>query len=339
MRGEGPRGAPPTPPMGLVKRPSSACFGAPRIKLVRRPSSAGFGAPRDASASPRACASQPCLHAKPGGAAGMPICFSSRRPPQTVPPELRTALEHVLEQAPLSLVAVSDSPGGGGAAGECAANKRHEACKTKKVVESDAKAIENRIHYFQREEEKLWRDLKEVRRQAAAVEEGRSRAFEKRLADRKRQEEHNLIVAKNRAMASTNKDIGFEKRRHTQFLAMRRKHVAGQLQRQASEDILRRKRVAEAEAQLHNSERAVAIQRAQLQAKLKVNEEKAARIAQLRQRQEADWQAAENELQEAESRLPQLEAEEIACLERLQMSHTFTKTIRQELESSLGSRG
>ena len=34
----------------------------------------------------------------------------------------------------------------------------------------------------QREEEKIWRDLEEVRRQAAKIEDGRARAMEKRMA-------------------------------------------------------------------------------------------------------------------------------------------------------------
>merc|ERR1719310_1475085 len=58
----------------------------------------------------------------------------------------------------------------------------HEAQRMKKAFHANAKAIQNRIHYFKREEEKIWRDLEEVRRQASKIEDGRSRAMERRLA-------------------------------------------------------------------------------------------------------------------------------------------------------------
>merc|ERR1719409_1041844 len=58
----------------------------------------------------------------------------------------------------------------------------HEANRVRKAVEQNVKAIENRIRFFQREEEKIWKDLEEVRRQASMIEEGRSRTIEKKQA-------------------------------------------------------------------------------------------------------------------------------------------------------------
>merc|ERR1719409_1503537 len=74
----------------------------------------------------------------------------------------------------------------------------HEANRVKKAAESNARAIENRIKFFQREEEKIWRDLEEVRRQAATIEEGRSRTLEKKLADRTIQQARQLALEQNR---------------------------------------------------------------------------------------------------------------------------------------------
>merc|ERR1719414_2449992 len=101
---------------------------------------------------------------------------------------------------------------------------------------------------------------------------------------------------------------------------------------------MRQKRMQEAQVRLKNSERAVAIQRAQLEARLKLNQERAVKLERLREEQEAERQQAENEVQEAESRLPELEAEEMVCLQRLQNSRIVTQSVLEELETSLGSQ-
>jgi len=214
----------------------------------------------------------------------------------------------------------------------------HEASRAKKAVESNAKAIENRIRFFKREEEKIWRDLEEVRRQAATIEEGRSRTLEKKLADRTIQQERELALRQNRARVAATRSSGQDARRHNQVVQEREKKIAGDEQRRISQDILRQKRMQEAQDRLKNSERAVAIQRAQLESRLRVNQEKAARIERLRDQHEQDRIAAEAEVNDAESRLPQLEAEEMVCLQRLQNSRIVTQSVLEELESSLGKQ-
>lgn len=214
----------------------------------------------------------------------------------------------------------------------------HEASRAKKAVEGNCKMIENRIRYFQREEEKIWRDLEEVRRQAATIEDGRSRTLEKKLADRAIQQERELSLRQNRARAAATKASGSEMRKRNQLTQMREKQVAGEEQRRISQDILRQKRMQEAQVRLQNSERAVAIQRAQLESRLRANQEKSNRIQFLREQQEAERQAAEQEVVDVESRLPQLEAEEMVCLQRLQNSRIVTQSVLEELETSLGKR-
>eukprot|EP00747_Dinoflagellata_sp_TGD_P019909 gnl/TRDRNA2_/TRDRNA2_127476_c0_seq1.p1 gnl/TRDRNA2_/TRDRNA2_127476_c0~~gnl/TRDRNA2_/TRDRNA2_127476_c0_seq1.p1 ORF type:complete len:177 (+),score=36.67 gnl/TRDRNA2_/TRDRNA2_127476_c0_seq1:284-814(+) len=118
---------------------------------------------------------------------------------------------------------------------------------------------------------------------------------------------------------------------------MKEKQIAGENQRQLSQDILRQKRMNEAQVRLSNSERAVAIQRAQLEARLKVNQERAARLENLRTSQETDRMKADQEVQDVQSRLPALEAEEMVCLQRLQNSRIVTQSVLEELESSLGT--
>eukprot|EP00420_Gonyaulax_spinifera_P006185 CAMPEP_0197939736 /NCGR_PEP_ID=MMETSP1439-20131203/120136_1 /TAXON_ID=66791 /ORGANISM="Gonyaulax spinifera, Strain CCMP409" /LENGTH=307 /DNA_ID=CAMNT_0043562869 /DNA_START=76 /DNA_END=999 /DNA_ORIENTATION=+ len=214
----------------------------------------------------------------------------------------------------------------------------HEASRAKKAVETNVKAIENRISFFKREEEKIWRDLEQVRRQAATIEEGRTRTIEKKLADRAIQQEKDTMSQKNREKAVAARNAGMETRRRNQFEQMHMKQQAGQDQRRASQEILKQKKMQEAQARLANSERAVAAQRSALEAKLKVNEEKATKLERLREQQEADRIAAESEVQEAESKLPSLEAEELVCLQRLQNSRIVTQSVLEELETSLGSK-
>merc|ERR550514_1345889 len=81
----------------------------------------------------------------------------------------------------------------------------HEAQRMKKAFHANAKAIQNRIHYFKREEEKIWRDLEEVRRQASKIEDGRSRAMERRLATKNIQTSREAGTNSNRLRAAHQK--------------------------------------------------------------------------------------------------------------------------------------
>lgn len=215
---------------------------------------------------------------------------------------------------------------------------KHDTNRVKKAVESNVNAIQNRIKFFQREEEKIWRDLEEVRRQAATIEEGRSRTLEKKLADRTIQQARSLVLDQNRERAAVQRQQNIEVRKRNQYSQMKEKQIMGQEQRRISKDITRQKKMDDAQVRLQNSERAVAIQRQQLEARLKVNQERAERLEKLRQDQEVERAQAELEVQDVESKLPALEAEEMVCLQRLQNSRIVTQSVLEELETSLGSR-
>merc|ERR1719146_437935 len=81
----------------------------------------------------------------------------------------------------------------------------HEAQRMKKAFHANAKAIQNRIHYFKREEEKIWRDLEEVRRQASKIEDGRSRAMERSMATKNIQTSREAGTNSNRLRAAHQK--------------------------------------------------------------------------------------------------------------------------------------
>mmetsp|Transcript_80866 Transcript_80866/g.142639 ORF Transcript_80866/g.142639 Transcript_80866/m.142639 type:complete len:283 (-) Transcript_80866:56-904(-) len=214
----------------------------------------------------------------------------------------------------------------------------HEANRAKKAVERNRKAIENRIRFFQKEEEKIWRDLEEVRRQAATIEDGRGRTIEKKLADRAIQQEKELIVNQNRVRASQNKSAVTDIKKRQQFETMREKQLAAAAQRQASQAILRQKRMTDMEERRVNAERAAHIQMAEKEARTRASQERTQRLERMRDYQEYERQQAEHEVLEAESALPDLEEQEMICLQRLQNSRIVTQSVLEELETRLGSR-
>lgn len=214
----------------------------------------------------------------------------------------------------------------------------HEANRAKKAVERNRKAIENRIRFFQKEEEKIWRDLEEVRRQAATIEEGRSRTIEKKLADRAIQQEKELSMQQNRSRASQNKAAVTDIRKRQQFEAMRERQLLAQEQRETSQAIMRQKRITDIEERRINSERAAMIQIQQKDARSRASQERAMRLEAMRQHQEYERQQAEQEVLEAETVLPDLEEQEMICLQRLQNSRIVTQSVLEELENRLGSR-
>lgn len=208
----------------------------------------------------------------------------------------------------------------------------------KKAFASNAKAIENRIAYFKREEEKIWKDLEEVRRQASKIEDGRSRIIEKRIADESissMQEQHKHT---NSLRARDQKARGESARAMQAHELTRQKKVAGMARRQEAAEMLRHKRMMDAQHRLRNSERAVAVQRQQLEAKLKANQQRANRLAHIREEQESSRRDAETSVRHVEERLPMLEAEELLCVQRLTNSRIVTQSVLRELEQSLGAR-
>lgn len=214
----------------------------------------------------------------------------------------------------------------------------HEANRARKATEANAVAIENRIRFFRREEEKIWRDLEEVRRQAATIEEGRVRALEKKLADQTIQQARVMAFEENKKRAEKQRVATMEARKSVQSQHSHEKRAAGEEQRQQRKNLLNQKRLNEKQAALQNSERAVAIQRAQLEARMKANQQRSEKLQMMKEKQEQERLDAEASVRDVEQRLPALEAEEMKCIQRLQNSRIVTQSVLEELESSLGTR-
>jgi hypothetical protein len=239
-----------------------------------------------------------------------------------------------LGQIKLELSGSEQSPKAGGSL------STHELRRVQKVTEQNVQAVESRIKYFRREEEKIWRDLEEVRRQASKIEEGRMRQYEKREADQAVAQNKQHYVAQNQIRVSKLKQDKDRRRLQEGVLSvpLNDKRAQGDQQRRESGEILRRKRLEEAQDRLAKSERVVAMQREQLESKLRSNQDRAERLARLRETNEQVRLQAERDVVEVEQKLPELEAQEMVCLERLQNSRIVTQTVLQELEASLGSQ-
>jgi len=213
----------------------------------------------------------------------------------------------------------------------------HESLRAKKQAEDESRAIENRIRYFKREEEKIWKDLDDVRRQASKIESGRGRTIEKRLADQHLHEAKIKEIQEKKLRAQQQREHR-EQHKHKNADEVRRaKQLAGEQRKREQLQSMQQKRIEEAQERLRNSERAVAIQRSQLEAKLKTSKDQAERLAALRAEHEDAKQRAHEEVVDATSRLPELEREEQLWLQRLQNSRIVTQSVLEELEVSLGA--
>merc|ERR1712232_248342 len=185
-------------------------------------------------------------------------------------------------------------------------------------------------------------DLEEVKRQASTIEDGRARAMEKKTHDRAIAEAKERTVFQNRLRVDQERQAlqaarasskGFKDR------AVQEKQAAANEQRKIARHNLRQKHLDEAQMRLRNSEKAVAAQQARLESKLKQNRDKAERLRIAREQDVTDMRTATEDYHIAEARIPLLEAEEMACLQRLQNSRHHTLAVLEELEGSLGSRG
>jgi len=214
----------------------------------------------------------------------------------------------------------------------------NEAYRSKKIAEANARQIQNRISYFKREESKIWRDLEEVRRQTGKIDDGRSRQSEKKQADSAIMAQREHSYYQKRLSAAEQKNRRDSLRRIQQNEIRKSKEEYGHKRRIESQTMLQQKQVFCQQNRLRNSERAMMVQRAQLDAKMRLNQNKQERLAELHRENEISRCNAEKELENFEKIIPQLEEEEMLCLQRLQNSRIVTQNVLAELEASLGRK-
>ncbi|CEM24490.1 unnamed protein product [Vitrella brassicaformis CCMP3155] len=215
----------------------------------------------------------------------------------------------------------------------------HEALRRKKQLEQNSKALKNRISYFKREEEKIWRDLDEVRRHASRIEDGRARTLEKKMADKAISHYKESEVCANKDKAAQQRMSHSSSRQMASYEFIKSKQQSAENTRAESQDYLRQKKMMEADTNLRNSNRAMVVHRERLLAKKRIDGERARRLQELKGDQEERERALFAEVMALEAQLPELEATEGTCLQRLQNSRVVSHSILEDLERSLGSRG
>lgn len=142
----------------------------------------------------------------------------------------------------------------------------------------------------------------------------------------------------NRLRAAHQKANSEALKKEQEYEGQKGKKEVWQKRKQESSEMLRHKKMLDAQVRLRNSERAVAVQRQQLEAKLKINHLRAERLEQMKVSQDIARRDAQDQVAYVEQTLPMLEAEELLCVQRLQNSRIVTQSVLQELEQSLGAR-
>ncbi|CAD7976457.1 unnamed protein product [Amoebophrya sp. A25] len=214
----------------------------------------------------------------------------------------------------------------------------NEAFRMRKSVSQSAKTIQNRINYFKREEDRIWKGLEEVRRQAGKIEDGRGRILEKKLADKTVNQRKQQDFYQRKMQVTEMRHSIEHGKASTRAELTNLRQMQGQLRKREAHEAFRQKQAADQQRRLANSDKVLQQQREQLEAKLRINQEKADRLSRIRREQDVARRKQETEVEFINNQIPQLEEEEMRCLQRLQNSRIVTQSVLSELEGSLGAR-
>lgn len=257
-----------------------------------------------------------------------------------------TGLEHATLQIRIVPCIPQTAPSSPVSPGECtfqsesspkAGTSARVVRRVQKGMEQNVRTVQHRINYFKREEEKIWRGLEDARRQAVKIEEGRSRLLEKETAEDAIKLVKHRCLMENRIRAKAQREDTIRQRKQNTLETLQAKRFSSLQQKKETQDLERWKRLQEIEQRRTKSERVVSMQREMIEAKLRSNQDRSERLARIREGQEQARLDAQRDVEDVESRLPDLEAQEIACLQRLQNSRYVEQTVLKELEASLGA--
>eukprot|EP00392_Amoebophrya_sp_AT5.2_P017232 g17561.t1 len=195
----------------------------------------------------------------------------------------------------------------------------NEAFRMRKSISNNAKTIQNRISYFKREEDKIWKGLEEVRRQAAKIEDGRGRTLEKKLADKTLTQRRAADFYQRKMHVTEMRTTIEHGKANTRAELTAVRAMQGRLRKQEAQDAYRQKQAADQARRMQNADRAD-------------------RLNRVRQDQDLARHKQQTEVEFISSKIPELEEEELRCLQRLQNSRIVTQSVLSELEGSLGAR-
>ncbi|EER12986.1 conserved hypothetical protein [Perkinsus marinus ATCC 50983] len=214
-----------------------------------------------------------------------------------------------------------------------------DSCRLQRSIAAEKQAVKARIAYFKREESKIWRNLDEVRRKAKKLEEGRELAEQKKQSliqlerVRKRREAEN---SRRALEIKTSLDTIKEQHLKNKACTLAAKREATREARKERAEIIRMKHLEQAREVAAKSERAVAIHRASLEAKLQAKAEKEKKQRMVREEAQRKRAAVLARAQADKAELAALEEEEMRCLQRLQHSRMLSQASLQCLEAPQG---
>ncbi|KAF4658931.1 54S ribosomal protein L2 mitochondrial [Perkinsus olseni] len=214
-----------------------------------------------------------------------------------------------------------------------------DSCRLQRSIAAEKQAVKARIAYFKREENKIWRNLDEVKRQTRKLEKGRESARQRRHSLMELDKARRQREAENVKRALELKtSLGITKEQHlkNREAVLLAKREATRETRKESAEIQRMKRRTEARDLAMKSKRAVAIHQASIEAKLQVKAEKEKKLRRVREEAQQKRAAILASAKADKAELAVLEEEEMRCLQRLQNSRMISQSALQDLEISWG---
>lgn len=213
----------------------------------------------------------------------------------------------------------------------------HQMRKQQQETMKQAQLIENRINHLQRTEEQIWREMEDARRKAVKMELGKQRKTERHdvsatIVETKSKKvlENQVRVSKQKADSEVARNENVETR---QQLSLR----AGTLAREQAHANVLKKKTEQQRDRFNKTKQAEDIRKERELARTRVNLEKEERIQKLRSEQQKKCFVAERDLENAGSRLHDLDQREMACLDKLRLSLQMKQEAMQRIEASVGS--
>jgi len=211
------------------------------------------------------------------------------------------------------------------------------AKESRKRAELDAQLLANRIALLKQEEEKAWKKIEETRKRATDISQLRSSNEQKYMAKEafyknkweaiRNAQSHNAYM---REQARKNK--GETAKAHIDAKSAYVRNA-----KMIQQEMLMEKKQRSANEKAMNEQRTKYIKAQKEEAKLRLEEEKRARL--LQYQQDYEGRVSEEEMLRArtEALVAKMEKEEMELISRLQNTQTVQRSAYEELESALGS--
>lgn len=215
----------------------------------------------------------------------------------------------------------------------------HNAQRQRKYVEAHAQAIQRRIAFMARTENKVWREVEETRRCAEIVERGRATRHQSFIHQQTIDQQKRQAFQENQEKAEGSRYNRLTGIGHKTYEALSRRHTEALQQKADSCKMLMTVRKQALEAHQRKSVQVLARHQEQADARTKASNDRFQMLARNARERAIVHQQEVDRTQEflMEARLPELEEEEMRCLERLRNSREVTRNALQHVRRSLSA--